>query len=245
MTIPAATPAAPAAAPAASQEAPAAPAGTTPAAPAPGAAPAAPAAAAEAFSYEPTGNPALDLALGIVATAGIDPEHPALVAAQGGDFDLLAAELAIRDPKGADQAVALLKREYEAELKRAEEREVAVGETILAQAGTAEAWTQAVEWVRGEASEEEKSALNEMLADPIKAKIAAAYVVNTYRLATNADAAPTTSAVAPTAAARPSQQSSGPITRRELAEEGQKLYAKYGDRYRESSEFKALAARLR
>lgn len=237
-------PAAPAAVIPAAPAAPATPAPAAPAAPAPAAPAPAPKGGVEAVTYEPTENPVIDMALSIIGGAGIPHDHPAMVAAEQGDFALLEAELAVRDPKGAAQAVALLKREFEAGVKKAEETEQLVGETILKQAASAEEWVEAVEWVKGVADEGEREVLNSLLSTPAGAKIAASYIVGMYRTVNQTDVAPA-AATAEGAAVRPSAPAVTTLNRRQFADEAQKLHAKLGDGYRESAEYRNLAARLK
>ena len=115
---PATPPATPPAAPAAGQP----PAGAaTPAQPAPGVLLDDPAAAtppapnpdtANEFAYDATGDAGLDYALNFVGKLGYGDTHPAMQAAQKGDFSLIRAELATKGVAGSDAVLALAEQAY-------------------------------------------------------------------------------------------------------------------------------------
>lgn len=152
---PAAQPAAPQAAPAASPT------------PAPSATPASteetPQTGAEEITYAPTGDASLDVALGYLAKNGLDAEHPAVVAATGGDFSLLKAHLAAAGATGWEAMVALGEQAYERHQGTVAEREKAVEAAVFDVVGGQEQWTAVSGWLTENADQSEKDAINKVL----------------------------------------------------------------------------------
>lgn len=233
------------AAPEVDSTAPAAPAATNPPA-----APATPeptkaASPDESIEYESTGDPGLDYALGFIAKAGIDAEHPALVAASEGDFGLLEALLAEKGIAGWEQAIALGKRAHQSILAKQEETVKQVQEAVSQVAeGLGIDWEQAVTYARENATEEEVTKINELFKDPVTAKIAALYVSYSYANSPGVNVPARKSAVKENAAPAAAAPAGGPLTRAEFAAEAGKLYRKFGDGASQRPEYAALAARL-
>ena len=142
---------------------PAAPA--APAAPATPAEPAAPSTATVDYSgvisEYAEGKPALAVALGFLGECGIDHTGQAFELAKGGDFTLLEAELAKLGKAGTAEMVAILKQEVEANDKAAQEHAAKTEQTLNDILG--ESKDVILEWARSGATEQEKSAINEML----------------------------------------------------------------------------------
>lgn len=176
-----AAPAAPVAAPA-----PATPAEPPVEAPAPDAAPQ----PDGTFTYTPTGNPALDVALGFFGKQGIAPDSPAAKAALAGDFTLLAAELATKGDKaiGWEQHVELAKKAYTDAVERGKAVAAEVSksaEQIAASAGTD--WKTVRSWAAQAAEPHEKAWFNgEIAKGGVAAKAAIQYVTNAYVKSQNA-----------------------------------------------------------
>lgn len=169
---PAGTPATETPAGAASNPAAAAPTAAAPASPEPQPAignsppPAEPVVAPAGAAYEPTGNSGLDYALNFVGGLGIDGNHAAIKAAEGGDFSLLKAELARMGDKakGWEQVVKLgedglaaLRAEAQA---KGEKNAAAVHEAV----GGKEKWEAISKWAGENAEPAEKEAVNLALA---------------------------------------------------------------------------------
>jgi hypothetical protein len=230
------TPPAPVAAP----PAPAAPA----AAPAPAAPPAEPAAAA-APAFEPTGNPALDLALEFVSTMGLKPDHPAIVAAEEGNFALLEATLgAMGDKaKGWERYTALAKGAWE-QVKQAAEAKAAEQKKVVTDAvGGEEVWSQIQTWAAANAEPAEKEAVNAALAaGGIAAKAMAQYLKQLYEGAPGTTVLPK-SAVPNQVASVPGADASGPLTRQAYTQAVQELYVRKNGRIDGDPEYVILQAR--
>ncbi len=241
-------PAAPAAAPAAATPAPAsapldinpaaAPAPATPAAPT---VPATPAAGAPApVEYEPTGNPGFDLFLGFIGKSGYGPEHPAVVAAESGDFSLLKAELALKGEKGWEQVVALGEREVASKAEANKAKVAADTAAIEAAVGGAEQWAAIQSWAAQNAEPAERAAVNQALAaGGIAAKAMAMYLDQLYQ-GTNPPKVGK-SAVKPDASS--SAPSTTALSPTQYAAEVAKLSKQLRGRVEGSPEYAALQAR--
>jgi len=242
-----ATAAAPAAAVSTTIEAPAA----TTAAPAPAAAatatPAtpAPAAATEApITFEPTGDSALDVALGFLGRNGFDIANPAMQAAVGGDFTLLMAQLAEKGVPGWEQHLALAKEAYERHTAKESAKTESIQSICLnATGGDAEEWSNVLGWASTNAEPEEKAAVNSALAaGGVMAEAMAAYLVAGYR-GNPGTTVEGKSAVNANAAAGKASTSNGPLSPAEYAAEVGKLSQRSGGRVEGSPEYKQLQAR--
>src|SRR6185369_10168321 len=191
----AAAPAAPAPAPApvatSIDDAPAAPAAAPIASetqPEPAAAPAAPG-KVEPVSYEPTGDAGLDLALNFIGQRGIGLDHPAMKAAEQGDFALLKATLAQLGDKavGWEHVIAAGEAAYAKTVESRKAEATAAQDAILSAFGTdrdaaAKEWGKVSEWAKANAEPAEKAAVNAALkAGGIAAKAMAAYLHTLYK----------------------------------------------------------------
>lgn len=228
-----AAPAAPAAAPAkATLEGPAAPPAEGPIT----------AAADGDLPWAPSGDAGLDYALGFVAKLGFDAEHPAIKAAEAGDFGLLKAHLAQKgqDAQGWEQIIAL----GEQGLQRLNEAAKARGEAVKAEvvkvAGGEEQWAKVHAWASENAEPAEKAALNAAInMGGLVTRAVAAYLTQLYGKATGVTDAPPN--LAPGASA--SASTTGALSPREFVRETQTLRAKLGANFEESSAYKQLVAR--
>lgn len=204
-----------------------------------------PAPAAEAIQYEATGDPGLDYALGFIAKAGIDDQHPALIAASNGDFGLLKAFLAEKGIAGWEQAIALGEKAYEGLAAKASAEAAQIGESVVqVAAGLGVDWEDAVVHAREHGTDEEIAAINDALKNPATAKMAALWVTYNYANAAGTTVAPAKSAVKPEAAPTGLPGGQAPLTRVEFSNEVGKLHKRMGDAYTASPEYRALAARL-
>lgn len=135
---------------------------TLPEAPAP--APAANPDTSHTFQYDPTGDAGLDYALDFIGRQGYGDTHPAVQAAQQGDFSLIEAELATKNVPGAQQVVALAKQAYERHTAEASQREQALASFAAQTAGSPENWNTVRAWAAAEATPEEKAQVNAAIA---------------------------------------------------------------------------------
>lgn len=203
----------------------------------------------EVIQYEPTGDAKLDVALAFFGKAGLDAEHPAIVAAVDGDFGLLAAYLEEKGVQGWQAHLALAKESHEKFKGEREAGEAKIVEAVtgaLEKAGyTNEQWGEAIGWARENAEPEELAQLNDMLGKPFSAKIAVQYLTSLHREASGVEYAPAKGAIREDAGSRTSAAAdTSPITRVQFAQEAEKLAKKYGgSAYMNSPEYKALVKR--
>lgn len=135
-------------------------------------------------SYEPTGDPGLDMALGFVGKLGIPASDPAMVAAEQGNFALLKAKLALLGDKaqGWEQVIALGETAIAGLKAKADARQKATQDAILSAFGedrdaATKQWGEVQAWARENAEPEERAAVNAALsAGGIAAKAMAAYL---------------------------------------------------------------------
>ena len=198
----------------------------------------------EPVQYAETGDATLDYVLGYVGSYGLGPDHPAIKAAQAGEFAQLEVELAKLDAKGYDKVLDLARRSYDGYSTKEQEKSKQTAETLHQIAGGEEQWAEVQSWAAENAEPEEKEVINHLLSQGgFGARVAGQFLTAAYRESTGTEfkGKPAASQdVAP----KPAQQANTPITRRELAAEGQKLYRKYGNDYMKSQEYQALAKRL-
>lgn len=190
------------------------------------------------------GDPGLTYALKFLAGNGFTADNPAVAAAFTGDFSLLKAELSAKGVQGWEQALGLAEQSYQraVEGKQATEAEVGTIVTDIAEQSGVD-WEAAVAHVSGSAGQEEKSALNTLLADPKTAHIAAAYITNAYINGGDTEIEP--AARATLDGARPvNAGAGGPLSRREYTAEMGKLRQSLGDDYMHSPQAQALFRRL-
>ena len=196
-----------------------------------------------AVKYEPTGDAGLDYALAYVGELGMGPDHPAVIAAGQGQFDLLEVELAKADAKGAAGVINLAKKAYESFVAKDQASKAELAERIYGIAGGEEQWKNVASWAQQNATEEERTVINSLLEQGGAATaLAANYLTTMYRAATGT-AYVGKEAAAPDAAAAPAKET-GPVSRIELAAKAQELYKKYGDSYVNSSEYQSFLRRL-
>lgn len=242
--------------------APVAPAATPPAAPAAGQAPAGEAAQAKPadgvlladpadappapnpdtsneFSYDPTGDAGLDYALNFVGKLGYGDTHPAIMAAQKGDFSLIRAELATKGVAGSDAVLALAEQAYTRfAAEDAKKSEELAGFAAQA-AGSAENWAVVRAWAAQEATPQEKAQVNAALSQGgLVAHGVISQLVNLYQQKHTLpkDAA----AVAKPGAAGTAAPSNEPMTAKAYAQAVEALRQKLGNRTEGSPEYAAL-----
>lgn len=196
------------------------------------------------FTYEPTGYPNADYALGVIGKAGIGPEHPAVVAAYDGDFGQLQHLLASKQIAGADALLSMLKDASDQHAAKTKEEGERIANDVYELAGGKEQWEAVQQWAAQNADDEEKEILNDMFKDSRTHKIAATYLMSMYdkaqvphEPAARVDGGRPPVAGVATAAATP-------LDRKGFADAARELYKKFGDSYTTTPEYQALAKRL-
>ena len=165
----------------------------------------------DAYSYEPTGDAGLDYALAFVGNLGYGDSHPAILAAQQGDFSLIKVELATKGVQGAEAVVALAEAAYGKNAAKAQASAQELNTFAHTAAGGADNWAAINAWASANADPEEKADLNEALAKGgVAAKRAIKYIVDGYRAQHTLPKEP--AAVAKPGAATSASASRGPLS---------------------------------
>lgn len=193
-------------------------------------------------TYEATGDAGLDYALNFVGNLGYGPEHPAIRAAESGNFDLIRAELAAKGVKGADQVVALAENAFKTFSEKSEQTAAQLQATAEQAAGGKENWNLVRTWASANADPHEKQAVNAALAQG--GFIAEAVVKQLVALYEQSNTLPKDAADAarPTAAPK-AGTAAEPLTASAYTQAVRELYSKLGSRAESSTEYADLAAR--
>ena len=191
------------------------------------------------FSYDPTGDAGLDYALNFVGKLGYGDTHPAIIAAQKGDFSLIRAELATKGVAGSDAVLALAEQAYTRfAAEDAKKSEELAGFAAQA-AGSAENWAVVRAWAAQEATPQEKAQVNAALSQGgLVAHGVISQLVNLYQQKHTLpkDAA----AVAKPGEVGTASPINEPMTARAYAQAVEALRQKLGNRTDGSPEYAAL-----
>ena len=191
------------------------------------------------FNYDPTGDAGLDYALNFVGKLGYGDTHPAIIAAQKGDFSLIRAELATKGVAGSDAVLALAEQAYTRfAAEDAKKSEELAGFAAQA-AGSAENWAVVRAWAAQEATPQEKAQVNAALS---QGGLVAQGVINQLvTLYQQKHTLPKDAAdVAKPGAAGTAAPSNEPMTAKAYAQAVEALRQKLGNRTEDSPEYAAL-----
>ena len=191
------------------------------------------------FNYDPTGDAGLDYALNFVGKLGYGDTHPAIIAAQNGDFSLIRAELATNGVTGGDAVLALAEQAYSRfAAEDAKKSEELAGFATQA-AGSAENWAVVRAWAAQEATPQEKAQVNAALA---QGGLVAQGVINQLiSLYQKQHTLPKDAAdVAKPGEAGTAAPSNEPMTAKAYAQAVEALRQKLGNRAEGSPEYAAL-----
>jgi hypothetical protein len=194
--------------------------------------------------YDPTGDPGLDVALDFVGARGFGPDHPAIQAAEKGDFGPLKAALAALGDKakGWEKHVALAELSNTNRVEKAKAEVAANQEAINKVVGGQENWNAIAVWARENSEPAEKTAINKALAaGGIAAKAMAAYLDQCHQKAAGTVKNPA-EATKPGATPLPAANG-GPLSAKEYATQVQALRQKLGYSFESSQEYVALQQR--
>ena len=196
------------------------------------------------FKYDPTGNASLDYALSFVGELGYGPAHPAILAAQEGNFHLIAAELAREGVRGADQVIALAKQAYEQEKGKVEAQKAELTKFAYDVAGGEANWKQVQSWASTNATPQEKQQINALLASGgFAAQSAINFLVTQYSKVNTLNKAPAAVAKANAGGSR-GQDVGSAISAQEYGQLVQQLiYANGGRDVSHTREYQDLQAR--
>jgi hypothetical protein len=197
----------------------------------------------EVFAYDPTGDVGLDMALDFAGKAGIGSTHPAMVAAQGGDFGILKATLAAKGVAGWEQFVALGEAAYARTSKDQAEKAAKDQAAVYELAGSKEDWQAVQKWAGENATPEEKAEINALLnKGGIAAKGAVNYLLQAYAKAGNVVKEPAEALGNASRGGIPTTET-GPLSPRAYSDAVNKLNNKLGGRMDGTPEYTALQAR--
>ena len=191
------------------------------------------------FSYDPTGDAGLDYALNFVGKLGYGDTHPAIIAAQKGDFSLIRAELATKGVAGSDAVLALAEQAYTRfAAEDAKKSEELAGFAAQA-AGSAENWAVVRAWAAQEATTQEKAQVNAALAQG--GLVAQGVISQLVALYQQKHTLPKDAAdVAKPGAVGTAAPSTEPMTAKAYAQAVEALRQKLGSRTEDSPEYAAL-----
>ena len=191
------------------------------------------------FTYDPTGDAGLDYALNFVGKLGYGDAHPAVIAAQKGDFSLIRAELATKGVAGGDAVLALAEQAYARfAAEDAKKSEELAGFAAQA-AGSADNWAVVRAWAAQEATPQEKAQVNAALSQGgLVAQGVIGQLISLYQQKHTLpkDAA----AVAKPGEAGTAAPSNEPMTAKAYAQAVEALRQKLGNRAEGSPEYSAL-----
>ena len=191
------------------------------------------------FSYDPTGDAGLDYALNFVGKLGYGDAHPAILAAQKGDFSLIRAELATKGVAGSDAVLALAEQAYTRfaadDAKKSEE----LAGFAAQAAGSAENWAVVRAWAAQEATTQEKAQVNAALSQG--GLVAQGVISQLVALYQQKHTLPKDAAtVAKPGEAGTAAPSNEPMTAKAYAQAVEALRQKLGNRTDDSPEYAAL-----
>ncbi len=191
------------------------------------------------FAYDPTGDAGLDYALNFVGKLGYGDTHPAIMAAQNGDFSLIRAELATKGVAGSDAVLALAEQAYTRFAAEDAKKSQELSGFAAQAAGSAENWAVVRAWAAAEATPQEKAQVNAAIAQGgLVAQGVISQLVNLYQQKHTLpkDAAP----VAKPGEVGGAAPTGGPMTAQAYAQAVEQLRQKYGSNTDSTPEYVAL-----
>lgn len=193
--------------------------------------------------YTPTGDASLDMALQFIGEQGLGPDHPAVAAAQNGDFGMLKAHFARTDVKGWEQFIALGEQAFNNRRAREEAKAAETRSVIENAVGGKEAWSAVQAWAKENAEPHEREAVNQAFAaGGMQAKAMAVYLKELYDNAIG-NREPRSNGYDPDRTGNAGTGGGYALTPREYTAEVEKLYRRFGDRVTETPEYRALQSR--
>ena len=191
------------------------------------------------FAYDSTGDAGLDYALNFVGKLGYGDTHPAMLAAQKGDFSLIRAELATKGVAGSDAVLALAEQAYTRFAAEDAKKATELSGFAAQAAGSAENWAVVRAWAAVEATPQEKAQVNAAIAQGgLVAQGVISQLVSLYQQKHTLpkDAAP----VAKPGEVGGAAPTAGPMTAQAYAQAVEQLRQKYGSNTDSTPEYAAL-----
>ena len=136
------------------------------------------------YEYTPTGDAGLDLALEFVGNLGFAASHPAMQAAQKGEFGELKSALAAMGDKakGYERFIAVAENSHKSAIAKAKESQAATVQLVEAAVGGADTWKEVAAFVSQHADENERADIEKAFAaGGTQAKSMAIYLHNCYQ----------------------------------------------------------------
>lgn len=195
------------------------------------------------YTYDKTGNAALDMALSFLGTNGYGPDHPAMKEAAKGNFSMLKAELSSKGIKGAAEHLALGEEAYKDHSSKREAKEKADRDGIIRVVGGEQQWSSIQKWASTNADAAEKSEIGQALRQGgIVARATAAYLAQQYERAAGTIIKPGRAVSENAGGLVPSN---APLTSQQYRQELGALRAKFGSTgLDQRPEYQALAQRF-
>ena len=194
---------------------------------------------ANEFAYDATGDAGLDYALNFVGKLGYGDTHPAIQAAQKGDFSLIRAELATKGVAGSDAVLALAEQAYTRFAAEDAKKATELSGFAAQAAGSAENWAVVRAWAAAEAPPQEKAQVNAAISQGgLVAQGVISQLVSLYQQKHTLpkDAA----SVAKPGAVGGAAPTAGPMTAQAYAQAVEQLRQKYGNNTDSTPEYAAL-----
>lgn len=191
------------------------------------------------FAYDTTGDAGLDYALNFVGKLGYGDTHPAILAAQKGDFSLIRAELATKGVAGSDAVLALAEQAYTRFVAEDAKKAQELAGFAAQAAGSPENWAVVRAWAAAEATPQEKAQVNAAIAQGgLVAQGVISQLVNLYQQKHTLpkDAA----SVAKPGEVGGAAPTAGPMTAQVYAQAVEQLRQKYGSNTDSTPEYAAL-----
>lgn len=194
------------------------------------------------YDYDPTGNSSLDYALNFVGKLGYGPDHPAVIAAEAGNFDLMRAELAQKGVAGSEAVMALAEKALAEERAKYDAQAQALTNFAHTAAGGEQNWKAVQTWAKANATPQEKAEVNRAIqAGGMMGQAVINFLIESYQKSNTLNRTPQ-SAVSPGAA--PAMVSSGgPLSKQDYTAAVAALNAKHRGRATQTTEYADLQQR--
>ncbi|WNV48169.1 scaffold protein [Caulobacter phage Quill_5.2] len=198
----------------------------------------------EPFSFPPSGDAGLDIALEYIGNFGLTDQHPAVIAAANGDFTQIETYLSAVKAPGYEKYLNLAKEAHARQTQAVETQATKINEAVFGVFEGEENWKKASAFAKENGTKEEIDQLNAMLrAGPLQAKAAALMIRQAYEAKVGGftkDPKDPTAQTGQNGAVAP-----GPkpvLNRRTLISEIEGLRRQYGDNFQNTDAYRALHA---
>lgn len=198
------------------------------------------------YEYTPTGDAGLDLALDFVGRLGFSASHPAMLAAQKGDFTELDKALAAQGDKakGYKNYLAVAQNSYKQAAAKVEASKSATLATVHDAVGGKESWDKVAAFVSQHATDDERSQIDAAFrAGGLQAKAMASNLNQLYQNSLGQQAKGKSAASPDKAGGGASAAAGGALSPREYAAEMDRLSKATRGNPESHAEYASLRAR--